>query len=105
MVNRLSQIEAKRELDRERNIILVDVRNPEEYGEGHIPGARLIPLNNLEMEAEEQIPDKNAKIFVYCQSGKRSAAAGRILAELGYSRVCEIGGIATWPYEIEKGIR
>jgi rhodanese-related sulfurtransferase len=82
--------------------ILVDVRTQEEYDEGHIEGALLLPLDQLETLSEEQLTDKDATILVYCRSGSRSAQASKILVDLGYQNVYDFGGIIDWPGEIVK---
>lgn len=82
--------------------VLVDVRTEEEYAEGHIEGALLLPLDQLETLAEEQLPDKDATILVYCRSGNRSAQASALLVELGYTQIYDFGGIMDWPGEIIK---
>ena len=74
----------------------------QEYAEGHIPGAILIPLDTIGDEPPKELPDLNQKILVYCRSGKRSKQAAGKLARLGYTEIYEIGGIMAWPYEIEK---
>lgn len=99
----LSQADAKKRMEEDKNIILLDVRTPQEYKEIHIPNSFLLPLDNVKAEAESKLKDKDATIFVYCRSGGRSAAASGILVGLGYTNVYNIGGIMTWPYETEKG--
>jgi phage shock protein E len=94
--------EAKKRLDSEKEIILVDVRTKEEYETGHIEKAILMPLDTIVEEAEKKIVDKEAIIFVYCRSGSRSTAAANILVEQGYKNVYNLGGIADWPYEVVK---
>lgn len=94
---------AQKRLKAEKDIILLDVRTKEEYSEKHIPGSKLIPLDVLEREAPSQIKDKDATIFVYCRSGRRSAEGAGILAKLGYSNIYDIGGIIDWPYDTEAG--
>lgn len=81
---------------------LVDVRTQEEFDDGHIEGALLLPNDQLETLAAEQLPDKDAVILVYCRSGNRSAAASELLVELGYTNVYDFGGIMDWPGEIVK---
>ena len=98
----LKQEEAKINLDADKSIILLDVRTPEEYADVHIPGSILIPLDTLQNAAEKKLTNKDATIYVYCRSGNRSASASKILADLGYKNIYNIGGIATWPYETEK---
>ncbi|MCD4715008.1 MAG: rhodanese-like domain-containing protein [Clostridiales bacterium] len=84
------------------DFILVDVRTQEEYDEGHIEGALLLPLDQLETLSEEQLTDKDATILVYCRSGNRSAQASQLLVDLGYQNVYDFGGIVDWPGEIVK---
>ena len=99
----MKQDEAKRNLEEDSSILLVDVRTPQEYEELHIPGSVLIPLDSIKDEAENKLPNKEDTIYVYCRSGNRSGSAAKILAELGYKKVYNIGGITTWPYETDKG--
>ena len=94
--------EAKKRLDSEKNIILLDVRTKEEYETGHIKGSILIPVDNLKEEAEKSLKDKDVPIFVYCRSGNRSLTAANILVKQGYTNVFNLGGINNWPYEIIK---
>ncbi len=101
----LSQAEAKKKLDEDKEIILLDVRTTKEYIEEHIPNSLLLPLDTIKKDAEKKLINKEAAIFVYCRSGGRSATAASILVNLGYSNVYNIGGILSWPYETEKGIK
>ena len=78
------------------NALLVDVRNPSEYDGGHIPGAYNFALSRILQEAEEEFPDKSRPLYVYCQSGARSARAGKLLELLGYESVVDLGGIASY---------
>jgi len=81
---------------------LVDVRTAAEFDEGHIEGALLLPIDELETLAAEQLTDKEAVILVYCRSGNRSAQASALLVELGYTNIYDFGGIMDWPGEIVK---
>ena len=94
--------EALQRLESEEDIILVDVRTPGEYAEERIPGSLLIPLQTLEEEAPQHLTDKEAPVFIYCRSGRRSLEAAEILLELGYTNVYDLGGIIDWPYDVEK---
>ena len=82
--------------------ILVDVREPEEYDQGHIPGAICIPQGLIEMQAPEKLQDKEQMIYAYCRSGNRSKTASQKLCDLGYTNITEIGGILDWTGETEK---
>ena len=93
--------EAKQIMDSEEGYIILDVRTQEEYDQGHIPGAILIPDTEVEVTAEDVLTDKDQLILVYCRSGRRSKLASEILVELGYTNIKEFGGIIDWPYEIE----
>ena len=87
----------------ESSVIILDVRTSEEYNEGHIPGAVLIPDYEILETAEKVLKDKNQTILVYCRSGNRSRKAANNLLYLGYQNVYDFGGIIDWPYEIVKG--
>ena len=82
--------------------IILDVRSKEEYDEGHIDGAVLLPVDNIKDEAGPVIGGKNKTILVYCRSGNRSSLAASRLASLGYTDIRDFGGIVDWPYEIVK---
>ena len=78
------------------NALLVDVRNPSEYNAGHIPGSMNFAMSRILQEAEEAFPDKNQPLFVYCQSGARSARAGKLLDLMGYASITDLGGISDY---------
>ena len=84
-----------------KDAILLDVRTPEEYSEGHIPKSVNIPLQVIHM-AETEIEDKNTELFVYCHSGARSTQATNILKQMGYTNVNNIGGISGYRGEVER---
>ena len=79
----------------------VDVREPDEFSVGHIPGAKLLPLGEVISRAQEVLPDKDAAWLIYCRTGRRSADAVQKLEKLGYTNLYDLGGILSWPYEIE----
>lgn len=93
---------AKEMMDNLEEFVLLDARSEEEFFEGHIPGAIVIPHDEIEERAESEIPEKDVPVFVYCRSGRRSKIAAEALISLGYSEVYEFGGIIDWPYEIEQ---
>lgn len=97
----ITQEEAKEMMDTEE-VIILDVREQDEYDSGHIPGAVLLPVNSIdETRAAQVIPTKDTTVLVYCRSGNRSRTASARLARLGYTQVYEFGGIRDWPYETE----
>ena len=76
--------------------VLLDVRSEEEYQAGHLPGAILIPHDQLATRMDE-LPLRSQAIVVYCRSGGRSARAKSVLTQRGYDRVMNLGGIQDWP--------
>lgn len=82
-----------------QNMILLDVRTPQEYKAGHITVAKNVPLNKI----ESYKPKQNGKIFVICQSGMRSKKAARILEKNGYDVVNVRGGMSQWRGQIRGG--
>lgn len=99
---KLSAAEAKVRMDA-GGVIVVDVRTAAEYEEAHIPGARLLPVTEVEQRADEILPDKDAVLLIYCRTGVRSSRAAYALLELGYQTVYDFGGIVDWPYETVAG--
>ena len=95
----ISAEEAKKIMDTESAYVIIDARTNEEFAEGHIKGAIMIPEYEIAQKAESKIPDKNTLILVYCRSGRRSKIASEELVKLGYTNVKEFGGIIDWPYE------
>lgn len=94
----LSPEEAKRRMDENGGVLVLDVRTQEEYDEGHIPGAVCLP--NEEIRSDMPIVfDKDTEILLYCRSGRRSAEALEKLEKMGYTNVSDFGGILDWPYE------
>ena len=91
--------EAKAIMDTETDYIIVDARTTEEFAQGHIENAILIPEYEIAERAEKELPDKNQLILVYCRSGRRSKIASDELVKLGYTNVKEFGGIIDWSYE------
>ena len=81
--------------------VLVDVRTPEEYAQGHVAGSRNLPLQAI-TRVEEEIPEKDTPVFLYCQSGGRSRRAAAFLEKIGYTRVENIGGLAGYNGPLEK---
>lgn len=81
--------------------VLLDVRTPEEYAEGRIPGGKNIPLQRLDT-VDSAVKSKDTPLFVYCLSGARSRQAASILKSRGYTNVQNIGGIAAYSGKVER---
>ena len=81
--------------------VLLDVRTPREYREGHVPGSVNVPLDTL--SGPEAVPaGKDDPLFVYCHSGARSSQAVRILTRMGYGNTKNIGGMAAYTGKVER---
>ena len=102
MYEQITPQEAKKIMDSGEEHIILDTREQDEFDEGHIPNAILIPYTEIENKAEEMLPDKDAQILVYCRIGRRSKIAAESLSKLGYTNVKEFGGIIDWKYEVVK---
>lgn len=81
--------------------LLLDVRSPQEYREGHIPGSENIPLQVID-KLPSVVENRDKELFVYCYSGARSREAVKVLRQLGYSQVHNIGGIAAYSGKVER---
>ncbi len=84
----------------EKNYIVLDVRTPEEFAEGHIPKAINVPNEIIGTAQIPELPEKGQLILVYCRSGRRSKQAAEKLVKLGYTNIVEFGGINDWSGEI-----
>lgn len=82
------------------NVVIIDVRESDEYNSGHINNAINISVNNIVNKIKDQVPSKDQVILLYCRSGARAISAAKLLVSMGYSNVYTFGGIETWPYEI-----
>ena len=100
MSEKITPADAIRLLDAGK-AVAVDVREPDEFAVGHIPGAKLLPLGSVLSRAAEVLPEKDAAWLIYCRTGRRSADAVQKLESLGYTQLYDLGGILSWPYEIE----
>lgn len=100
---KVTPVEAQKMRQENPDLIVLDVRTPEEYAEKHIPGARLLPNETI---SDQEIAglEKEAALLVYCRTGRRSQQAANKLLALGYKHVYDMeGGITKWPYETEAG--
>ena len=96
----ISQAEAMKIMAGDEPYVIVDVRRPDEFAKGHIPGAINVPNEGIADEQPAELPDLDQVLLVHCQTGRRSAAASKKLADIGYTRVLEFGGIMTWKGEV-----
>jgi len=101
-VPEVSYEEAKKMLQEDKEVVLLDVRTPQEHAQIRIPNSKLIPLDELRY-AYRDLP-KDKKYIVYCRSGERSAFATYFLRHMGYEAYNLAGGILLWPYEKESGM-
>ena len=83
------------------NAVLLDVRTPQEYGEGHIPGSKNVPLQSID-KISSVAYNKSIPLFVYCYSGGRSRQATAMLQHMGYANVQNIGGITAYSGKVER---
>jgi molybdopterin/thiamine biosynthesis adenylyltransferase/rhodanese-related sulfurtransferase len=106
----IDEVDSSQALDSLRDSVIVDVREREEWDEGHLPGAVHVPRGHLESRIESAAPDKSRPVLVYCASGNRSAFAAKTLEELGYDHVVSLaGGFTDWkrngnPFEIPEAL-
>jgi rhodanese-related sulfurtransferase len=96
--------EVKQMMDANDDIIIIDVRDEEEYANKHIATSINIPLTMINELVPFQFYDRDAIIIVYCETGNRSSDAARLLVELGYTNVFDLGSIDNWPYETSYGL-
>jgi rhodanese-related sulfurtransferase len=97
----ISVAEAKEKIDSGAPLFILDVREPDEFGKGHIPKAMNIPRGLLEFKVASKIPNKDAHILAYCKSGGRSCLACSTLQELGYKNAVSVAG--GWKAWLEAG--
>lgn len=89
-------------MEQNEDYIILDVRTFEEYNLGHIPNAICIPNETIGPDVEDELPDKNKLILIYCRSGNRSKQATKKLEKLGYTNLVEFGGIMDWNGKLEQ---
>ena len=98
----ISMEKAVKMMKDEKNYIILDVRRPDEFAEGHIPGAINVPNEEIGTAEIAELPNKSQLILIYCRSGRRSKEASEKLVKLGYTNIVEFGGIQDYEGEIEK---
>jgi len=101
-VNKITAEAAKIMIDGGEDLVVLDVRTQEEYNEGHIENAVLIPDTEISAQAPTVLTDQDQTILVYCRTGRRSAEAAKKLVDIGYTNIYDFGGIVDWPYEVVK---
>jgi len=100
----ISAADAVQFLDRNPQTVVVDVRTSSEYQSGHIPGSKLIPVDEIETRMNE-VPKDAQNLMVICQGGGRSAAACQFLSEKGYTNLMNVyDGMGAWPGKKEIGV-
>ena len=96
-VQSITAEEVKQALDAKADVIVVDVRTPEEYNRGHLEGSLLLPIDTVSKQAVSVLKDKNKTLYVYCLSGSRSVQATDILLKLGYPKAFNMtSGLLAW---------
>lgn len=100
----ISPQEVKKLIENDKSVLLVDVRTLEEYRSNHIPNSISVPLDRLSIEIEKLVPNKGAKLILYCQSGARSSVASNQLAKMGYTNISNMGSIMSWTYETVRAL-
>src|SRR6266403_780263 len=96
-IKEVSDQEVHDKLNPENGFTLLDVREGDEWEQGHLDKAVFLPRGFLEVKADKMLTDKNQQIVVYCAGGVRSALAAKTLQDLGYTNVCSMrGGFTEW---------
>lgn len=96
---KISFKQAKELLDNEPDIVMLDVRDEDEYITGHPTEAHLLPVDCINEESiKEFLKTKDTPVMVYCRTGVRSAEAAEYLGGIGYTRVYDLGSLIGWPY-------
>ena len=99
---KITMDEAKEIFEMDGDYVILDVRRPDEFAQGHIPCAINIPNETIGKEKPVELPNEEQAIYVYCRSGNRSKQAAQKLVEIGYKNVIEFGGIIDWTGEVIK---
>lgn len=99
----ISASEAKELLSQGKDVVLLDVRTPQEHTSIRIPNSVLVPVDSIGTGIGKVVSDKDKQIIVYCQSGMRALSAAARLKSMGYTNVKNLGGIINWPYETVSG--
>lgn len=95
-ITTISAEEARVLVENRPDLVILDVRSPEEFAEGHLPGARLLDFNAGDFQAELPTLDPNGVYLLYCRSGNRSGQAAQLMGEAGFTEVYDAGALADW---------
>jgi phage shock protein E len=87
-----------------QQVVVIDVRTPEEFADGHLQGAQLLPVDRIAQDIAARVPDKHTPIQLYCRSGRRSAQALDTLKALGYTRLQNLGGLEDASHSSQRPI-
>ncbi|HEU4965289.1 MAG TPA: rhodanese-like domain-containing protein [Bacilli bacterium] len=102
-INQIDAAELKQLIDEKKNVTLIDVREPQEYEAGHIPGIPLIPMHQIPANLDKL--DKDTEYVFVCRSGNRSQQVAHFLKAKGFDKVSNFyGGMLSWSYEIKPGM-
>jgi rhodanese-related sulfurtransferase len=105
MIPQIKPAELKRKLDAGEPVLLLDVRNYDEYAHCHLADSTLIPLGELGGRVEELDPPADALVVVYCHHGVRSLSGAAILMQAGHTNVASLsGGIEAWSVQIDPSV-
>ena len=94
--------ELYKKINEDGKLVILDIRDKEDYEGGHIKNAIIMAQNEVVDEIEDIAPEKDTPICVYCYSGNRSSRVAMILEYLGYTDIYNLGGIDKWTYELIK---
>lgn len=96
-VPQIDAAEVKKVVDAKGDVVLLDVRTPQEFAKGNIAGSINLPVDEVDRRVEALLPDKNKSIYVYCLSGSRSVHAVAAMVKLGYTQVYDMkSGLLSW---------
>ncbi len=98
----ISASELQLKINENKDLVILDIRDKDDYESGHIKNAIMLAQNEVAHEIEDIAPDKDTPICVYCYSGNRSRRVAMILEYLGYNDVYNLGGIDRWTYELVR---
>ena len=102
-VKNISAEEAYKLISDNKEFVILDVRSKEEYDKGHIPGAKLVPVQVLSIKLTELDKYKDKPVLVYCESGRRSPIAVDTLVNNAFKNIYHLSnGISSWRYTISK---